>query len=222
MVVLANSKKLGGYCVAGKALDAAGRVGAWVRPVTAAPEDGLPLSSTVCSDGHQVSVLDVVAAKWGAAVPVMHQRENRLLGKVTLTRVARAGWDDLSALSDDASAGLWVDGCSSGCGLNDRVPQQQLPYVAGSLQLVAAPGLVLHRAVGYAGRVKHRASFWVGKRSYNLALTDTVATHWLKTIDRLELAEAYVCVSLAMPFHDGYAYKVAAAVITRERAASAK
>jgi hypothetical protein len=66
--------------------------------------------------------------------------------------------------------------------------------------------------------VKCRADFHVGTGRYNLALTDKVAASWLAQTPRLQLADAYVCVSLAVPFRDGFAYKVAAAVITRERA----
>ena len=218
MVVLANSKKHGGYCMAGKTLDAAGRVGSWVRPVAGAAEDGLPLRRTVCSDGRQVAVLDVVAADWGPAVPALHQRENLMLGPTALQRCGRVAWAHLPALADDASAGLWIDGHSSGCGLNDRVPQGRLATVNDSLKLVAVQGLVLYRILGYEGQVKCRADFHVGTGRYNLALTDKVAASWLTQTPRLQLADAYVCVSLAVPFRDGFAYKVAAAVITRERA----
>jgi len=220
MVVLANSKKCGGYCMAGKSLDAAGRVGGWVRPVKGTAEGGLSLRSTVCSDGRQATVLDVVSQEWGPAAPDLHQRENRLMGPEALQRCGRVAWEDIPVLADDVSSGLWVDGYSSSCGLNDRVPDFWLPHMSGSLRLIAVPRLALCRTLGYEGHVKYRAEFRIGGRCYNLALTDTVATFWLMNVERLTLADAYVCVSLAVPFRDGFAYKLAAAVITRERAGS--
>lgn len=220
IVVLANSKKPGGYCLAGKALDNNGHIGAWVRPVADAAEGGLPLSRTVCRDGRQVALLDVVSADLGQAVPALHQRENRRMGPVALRRRGRVAWDGLRLLADDASAGLWFDGESSGCGFNDRVANERLHHLQGSLKLVAVRNLVLNRTVGYEGKVKYRAEFHIGERRYNLALTDTVAIFWLTQTSRLALDDAYLCVSLAVPFHDGFAYKVVAAVITRERAGS--
>jgi hypothetical protein len=220
MVVLANSKKLGGYCMAGKALDTAGHVGSWMRPVTAAVEDGLPMRRTLCSDGRQAAILDVVTQDWGLPAPALHQRENRLMGPATLQRCGRVAWDDLPALADNATSGLWKNGDSSSCGLNDRVSADLLPHLPGSLLLIATQELVLRRTLGYEGRIKYRAEFGIGVQRYNLALTDTVAIAWLINTPRLVLADAYVCISLAVPFHDGFAYKLATAVITKERAES--
>lgn len=222
MVVLANSRKCGGYCLAGKTLDAAGDVGAWVRPVTEVDTDGLPLRRTVCSDGRQAAVLDVVTLEWGRPAPSLHQRENRLMGPAVLERCGRASWDDLPLLADKASSGLWLDGHSSHGGFNDRVPANRLSDLPGSLLLIAVCELVLYRKSGYEGQMKYRADFRIGQRRYNLALTDTVATFWLLTVQSLALANAYVCVSLAVPFRDGFAYKLATAIITRERAGSTK
>lgn len=220
MVVLANSKKHGGYCMAGKALDAAGHIRGWMRPVTDVVEDGLSMRRTLCSDGRQAAVLDVVSQEWGPDVPALHQRENRLMGPAMLLRCGRVAWDDIPTLADDASSGLWIDGHSSSCGLNDRVPACRLSHLPGSLQLIATHDLVLRRTSGYEGQIKYRAEFRIGEQRYNLALTDMVATSWLINVQQLVLADAYVCVSLAAPFHDGFAYKLASAVITKERAES--
>ena len=220
MVVLANSKKLGGYCMAGKALDKAGHVGSWMRPVTATVEDGLPMYRTLCNDGRQATILDVVTQDWGPAAPALHQRENRLMGPAKLQRCGRLAWDDLPALADNASSVLWINGDSSRCGLNDRVSANLLPHLPGSLLLVATQQLVLRRSLGYEGKVKCRAEFNIGTQRYNLALTDNVAIAWLTNTSRLEFANAYVCISLAVPFLDGFAYKLATAVITKERAES--
>jgi len=218
MVVLANSRKCGGYCLAGKALDLAGHVGNWVRPVTESVVDGLPWQRTLCRDGRQAAVLDVVSVQWGRPAPNLHQRENCLIGPAALERCGRVHWDDLPILADIAASGLWLDGHSSHCGLNDRVPARQLSALPGSLRLLAVSELALYGKPGHEGQMKHRADFRIGQRRYNLALTDTVATTWLAGMQRLELADAYLCVSLAVPFRDGFAYKLATAVITRKRA----
>lgn len=220
MVVLANSRKCGGYCLAGKALDLDGRVGNWVRPVTPSVSDGLPWQRTRCSDGRQAAVLDVLSLEWGRPAPSLHQRENCLIGPAALERCGRVRWDDLPILADKASSGLWLDGYSSHCGLNDRVPAGQLSGLSGSLCLLAVSELALYGKPGHAGQTKYRADFRIGQRRYNLALTDAVATAWLAGMQRLEVADAYLCISLAVAFRDGFAYKLATAVITRERAES--
>jgi len=221
MVVLANSRKLGGYCMAGKVLDAAGNVGGWIRPVMGAVEEGLPHRHTLCSDGQPATILDVVEQDWGPAAPALHQRENRLMGPAALRHCGRVDWQSLPLLVDDASTGLWFDGQSSGGGVNDRVPSCRLAHLPGSLLLVAVRELFLYRMPGFGSHVRYRADFRLGVRRYNLALTDSVAMGWLSDVQRLVLVEAFVCVSLAVPFHDGFAYKLATAIITKERAENA-
>lgn len=217
MVVLANSKKHGGTCLAGKLLGADGEVGDWVRPVVGPGEAGLPVHRTLCDDGHPVALLDVVATNWSGAAPKRHQRENRLLGPGKLQRCGRVGWDTLASLADDPAT-LWANDFSSSCGLNDRVPDTLLDRLSDSLKLVAVRDLVLYPLSGNAQKIKYRADFRFGMYRYNLALTDTVAMRWLTGSSRIEFADAYVCVSLAVPFSDGFAYKVAASIITPARA----
>lgn len=206
--------------MAGKVLEENGRVAGWARPVSHAVERGLPLSRIICSDGRPAHILDVVAQDWGPNMPILHQRENRIMGPSTLSRCGRVSWNDLATLADNSSSPLWLDGYSSSGGRNDRVPHIHLKQLPGSLKLLATNNLVLSRTLGYEGQVKYRAEFLLDGRSYNLALTDTVAAGWLGQFRRLELPGSYVCVSLAVPFNDGFAYKVAAAIITMQRAGS--
>lgn len=218
LVVLANSRKRGGFCLAGKVLEENGRVSRWVRPVSHAFENGLPMSRIICSDGHPAHILDVVVQDWGPDMPTLHQCENRMMGPSTLSRCGRVAWSDLATLADNPSSPLWLDGHSSRAGINDRVPSELLKQLPGSLKLLAINELVLSRTVGFNGLTKYRAEFCQGGSSYNLALTDAVAAAWLGDRRSLELAGSYICVSLAVPFNDGFAYKVAAAVITSARA----
>lgn len=218
MVVLAKSIKNGNYCLAGKALDDEGYVGPWVRPVSSGIGGGIPLTQTFCADGEPAEVLDVVSVQWGAVQPERHQRENRRFGTAPWERCGHLSWSDLPVLADEVPSALWLDGLSSRCGLNDRVSACSLHALEGSLYLVEVTELLLYRTRGFEGQVKFRADFRIGPQRYNLALTDLVARGWLSQSPQLEVAEAYVCVSLAVPFHDGFAYKVVAAVITSERA----
>ena len=221
MVVLANSRKQGGYCMAGKILDAGGHVGGWIRPVMGAVKEGLPYRHTLYSDGQPATILDVVEQDWGPAAPALHQRENRLMGPALLRHCGRINWNNLPLLADDASAGLWFDGPSSAGGVNDRVPSCRLAHLPGSLLLVAVRELLLYRRQGFEQHVRYRADFRLGERRYNLALTDSVAMGWLTDVPQRVLADTFMCVSLAVPFHDGFAYKLATAIITKERAENA-
>ena len=218
MVVLANSKKLGGYCIAGKVLDNVGHVGSWMRPITATVEDGLPMHRILCNDGLQAAILDVVTQDWGPAAPALHQHENRLMGMTTLQRCGRVSWEDIPSLADHVTSTLWKNGESSRCGLNDRVSATLLPYLSGSLLLVYTYDLLIYRITAYEGKIKYRADFSIGTQHYNLALTDGVAISWLANNRCLALPDAFVCISLAVPFVDGFAYKLVAAVITKQRA----
>lgn len=222
MVVLAKSIKNGNYCLAGKLLDEDGHVGEWVRPIANGVAGSVPTAQTLCRDGQPAEILDVVAIQWGTAQPELHQSENRLLGASQWIRCGYLCWSDLPALADASPAALWLDGFSTYCGRNDRVPANRLHEAKGSLCLVAVHDLLLYRVAAIDGKTKRRARFGIGRQRYDLALTDSVAWSWVTNSPRteLEVPEAYVCVSLAAPFLDGYAYKVAAAIITPERVGS--
>jgi len=123
--------------------------------------------------------------------------------------VKRGRLDD-AALSRAVDAGaLWLDGYSSGGGMNDRVPEQRLAEVDTSLRLVGPLWLEL-QVLGARVRARfvHRGTI------YNLSVTDP----WVKTAYAHRpdgwygFDQAFLCLSLA-PVWNGYAYKLAAAII---------
>ena len=220
MVVLANSRKMGGCCVAGRSLDGKTNPGRWLRPVGSQVAAGLPQGRTRCADGSAAAVLDLVDIDLDQPVPHLHQRENRLLGNSPWKRCGRIGWDRLAGLVDTDESGLWVDGYSSSCGSSDRVPETFLAQVTGSLRLIRTGSLHLFRDVGASGQKQLRGAFSHAGRNYVLAVTDPAAWALLGCHGELALADAYLCISLGVPFK-GYAYKLMASVITEHRAKAA-
>lgn len=217
MVVLANSIKMHGACVAGRVADEPGDSPDWVRPVTDSAGGTLPVFRTMCSDGRFAQVLDVVSVPLGDAVPMLHQQENRLLEHGFWIRRRRCGWDELGGLVEQSGTGLWINGFSSSCGLNDRVPEALLPRIADSLRLVSAQDVVLHRTTDCYGRRRIRAFFAHEGQSYDLAVTDPTASFLLDGEHVRDLGDVFLSVSLGVPFHRN-AYKLVAAIITPERA----
>ena len=216
MVILANSIKHHGACVAGTLCDK-GRVRRrWVRPVMDAHAGTLPVFRTCCGNGRLAQVLDVVSIPLGEDAPMLHQRENRLLSSGLWQHLGRASWRDLEAVAE-ADQGLWIDGFSSTKGLNDHVPEILLDEVDASLKLVRVASARLYWSGDLYGNRRIRAAFRLGARRYDLAVTDPLASAMLGARPEIEVAEAYFCISLGVPFRQG-AYKLVASVITPDRA----
>ena len=220
MVVLANSRKSGGWCIAGRAIDAASKPGCWLRPVVSQVADGLPHARTCCVDGAPAKVLDLIDVELERPVPHAHQRENRLLGKGPWKRCGRAYWNTLAGLAGSMNDRLWTDGFSSRCGHNDQVPVALLDQMRGSLQFIRTASLRLYFAPNALGQRKLRGAFSHAGRAYTLPVTDPVAWAALNGSEQLTLSDTYLCISLGVPFN-GYAYKLVASVITEHRVRAA-
>jgi hypothetical protein len=106
IVCLANSKKFGGYCIAGKECD--GRT--WIRPVSSCPTGELSQTEIRLQDGSEPRVLDVIELPLLEPKPHEYQRENWLIApEKKWKRVQRWNWDDLEQL-EDPLAPLWRNG----------------------------------------------------------------------------------------------------------------
>lgn len=214
LVLLANSCKNNERCVAGKSL-AHGRIGAWVRPVSARAGGELAAWERQLVSGAQPRVLDVVEMPLERPAPCGFQTENRRIASgARWIPHGRLPWSALPHLVDPCET-LWINGCSSGGGCNDRVPALRVEALHSSLCLIGPLSITLR-----VGGGKVRASFQYRKVDYNLSVTDpTIKAAYASRPDGCyPVAEAYVCVSLA-PVWNGYAYKLAAAIITPPEAA---
>ena len=224
IVCLANSRKPpSGQCVAGREMIEEG-FGGWIRPVSDRPTQEISEEERRYEDGTDPKVLDVMAIKMIRLQPQLHQQENHLIDADDYwVKLGAVGWRDLQAAVEDPCGPLWLNGSSSSHGHNDRVPEDRASELSRSLYLVRPDQLALVVAPegGDFGprRRRVRARFNLCNHSYCLVVTDPwIERQYLANSDgQSEIDDALLCVSLGEVFHD-YAYKLAAAVITPQRA----
>lgn len=225
LVCLANSRKLSGRCVAGKELiDEV--AGPWVRPVSDRPKEEVSEDERQYEDGSDPRVLDIIDVPLTAPRPKAYQSENWLLEPEEYwKRAGRITWHALYALADDPPS-LWLNGSSTVAGLNDRVALANAEQLGGSLYLLHIGALQLRVfAPGAAfGNPKRRVQALFAHRgtSYRLWVTDPlVAREYLARDDgHYQVGECFATISLGEP-HEGYCYKLVAALITPDSAAEA-
>ncbi len=215
IVCLANSRKYGGRCVAGKEYRT-GIAGSWIRPVSATQWGEVDPVSMTCADGHAPELLDLLTIPFEGAVPHTYQRENWAIDPtVTWTYAGRLGLEALPALCDDPPQ-LWVNGHSTAHGINDRIPVEIAERdVTTSLALIQPEWL---RLVVSHPNDRQRVEGWFGYRglSYRLVVTDPVIER--RCADRadgrygIDAKTCYLCVSLGEPYN-GFVYKLIAAII---------
>lgn len=220
MVCLANSRKPGGRCVAGKVIEN-GTYGAWLRPVSARPGAEISLEERQYQDGREPDIFDIIDIPMIAHVPRLHQTENHMIDPgFYWTKQGQSGWGDLPALLDEPDT-LWESGDSTYHGSNDRMTQEIAVRYHDSLFLIKPSNVVIQvfapgAAFGNPKR-KVRAGFRYHGIYYDFMVTDLRAEQaFLAKPDGVyEIRrELYFCVSLAEAHTDGYCYKLIATVFS--------
>lgn len=223
IVCLANSKRSSGWCVAGREVTSSG-FGGWIRPVSARSSQEISEKERRYQDGADPRVLDVIAIKMIRPQPQHHQQENHLIdADYYWVKRDTVSWRDVQSAVEDVAGPLWLNEYSSSHGHNDRVPEDRATGMPRSLYLVRPDELTLIVASegGYyrPRRRRVRARFNLSGHSYCIGVTDPwMERQCLANSDRQTgLDDALLCVSLGGVFHS-YAYKLAVAVITPQRA----
>jgi hypothetical protein len=224
IVCLANSRKPpSGRCIAGREF-AKKEFGAWIRPVSARSTQEISEEERRYEDGSDPKVLDIIEIEMTVAQPQHHQSENHVIDDgYYWTKQGEVSWRDLQKAVEAPVGSLWLNGDSSIYGRNDRVAEARLNAIPRSLYLVRPEDLriVVAPEGGGFGRPRRRvrAKFNLSGNSYCFVVTDP----WMEREalagqdGEVRLPGALLCLSLGETFH-GYAYKLAAAVITQERA----
>jgi hypothetical protein len=223
IVCLANSRRDGGRCVAGRESLESGAFGKWVRPIGDRPDHEIWLSEQRYSDGHDARLLDIIEMRMTKHAPEGHQSENYILdSSYTWTKASRVSWDELSAAVERFPGALWLDGESTKHGQNDKVSETRAKTLSNSLILLELHNFVLRVANENSWnrtQRKVRAKFTCGGAQYILAVTDPIIEDkYLAARDgEYAVNKARVCVSLGGAFK-GVCYKLVAAIITPESA----
>lgn len=218
IVCLANSRKEGDRCIAGKELLADGSPGGWVRPVSAREDEAVNERERQYADDAEPRMLDVVDVPVLRAQSKGYQQENWLLDPGRRWKKVRRLTPDVLPRLVDPVGPLWIDGCHTQHGRNDRVPVACTVSLASSLRLLRVGKLELdvfapRIAQGdFKRRIKGR--FRYNEEEYRLWVTDPAyeQTYLNRPNASYALGDCYLTVSLGEPYQ-GYAYKLIAAIV---------
>lgn len=212
-VCLANSRKLGGRCVAGLRMTGKQvRVGDWVRPVSRSDHGEVPVP--YYDDGREMRLGDVVVFQEGQ--PVRHvpgyQPENVSFSG-SWRREGSVTWATLSRLAEREEE-PWPAGISSSMGRNDRFLVEQARLVRSSLTLQMVDDLeLIAQQNPYSNAWDVRGEFSIAGTTLRLKVTDPVVEARLLSTQRSEsIGDALVCLSLGEPYQ-GHVYKLLSGVI---------
>lgn len=219
IICLANSRKMSGRCVAGKEILRDGRVGGWIRPVSARDDEEVSERERRYADGGDPRLLDVIDVPVLDARPTRHQRENWLLDPQRRWKfVRRVRPSELAQLADPP-APLWVDGYGSSEGVNDRVHWRAASRLRDSLRLIWTDDIELsvsapRESQGDFRRVV-RARFRYRGTDYGIRVTDPVyEDRYLEMpFGEYPIGGRFVTVSLAERAYYHFYYKLIAAII---------
>lgn len=224
IICLANSRKPpSGRCIAGREF-VQDRFREWIRPISARSTREISEEERRYEDGSEPRLLDVIAIQMAEHVPERHQQENHVIDdKYDWVKQGTIEWRNLLGAVEEHEGPLWLNKSSSTYGFNDRVQDEDLEGLNRSLYLVRPTDLrlvVAREGDEYgSGRRKVRARFKLAGLDYTVVVTDPLieGDYFARDNGEYPLNDALICMSLGEVFH-GFAYKLAAAVITPKRA----
>ena len=178
IICLANSRRYGGRCIAGKEVNPDGSYGEWVRPVTSEASEQIEESI-----GKNFNLLDIIK------IPIKdkqnnegHQKENWLVDDSReWQRVRIRDYDEAKKALDLEPPQWMVEGTDSSKGVNDQFKGE----AESSLCLIQVNNFTAEKSEGY------RAIFCFHSKKYDLRITD------VKISDRYnKMNNVLLCISL--------------------------
>lgn len=207
LLLLANSTKLRGRCLAGLHED-----GSWLRPVSTQSGGEIHASSTTIA-GRQLRPLDLIELDLVEQSPRPHQAENWTIDQQSIQRVSEARVEDVMEVLRGRASSVPAFAQSVKTYIREAdFSAEDDP--ADSLALFeVADATILPRLTSTTPLIE----FQVGREAWSLPLTDDL--FWAEIGKRpTELGHAFVCVSVGEAFAPRYTderrhYLLAAGVI---------
>jgi hypothetical protein len=214
LIILANSRKNGQRCIAGRILRN-GDIGPWLRPIGSHQREELISSERQYRDGSEPRLLDIVKLGVKDVGATRIHPENAIVdpGEKWLRRGTYGDSAQQLDLLKSPQRDLWLIGDSTSNGLNDRFQVQQAKPGHGSLRFIKVHDLRVH--VGHEfDKWKTRASFTAFGRAYRLTVTDLTydPAQVGQRKQNWKIGPAYLTVSLGQAWN-GYYYKLVAAIL---------
>ncbi len=158
---------------------------------------------------------DIIKVQFVKHYPQDHQSENWLIdSRVCWTRAGRISRDDFAGLADSPVA-LWENSGRK----NDRVNLDVIGNFSSSIYLIKVRDIVIRVLHGWNDKLQVRGEFTYRDVFYDLAVTDPEIKSAYTKIGESCIGECYITVSLAaVPFNEGFYYKLIAAIIMPEHA----
>jgi hypothetical protein len=215
-ICLSNSRKLAGRCVAGLRLDS----DEWIRPVSQDSEGTLLQRHYVLDDGNEAAPLDVIEVHVSQHRPKPYQPENWVLEDKQWKLIKRFNPREACMLLRR----VLVRGPELFGNTNDRVPLSglQAEPIPRSLALIEPTDVSWRIDTSMRGKRQTRALFSLNRTRYDLAVTDPVWEHRLRSPDfgvhpreAANVAPRDVLlftISLGGPFQ-GQCYKLTAGIV---------
>jgi hypothetical protein len=175
IICLANARRPGGRCVAGKEVLKTA-LGGWIRPVSARPTSEVSAEERQYEPGAEPAIFDIIGIPMRTPAPNNPQTENHIIDAHSHWRkLGRFAWGDLPALRDSPPS-LWANGSSSFHGVNDRMPGWLASDFSNSLHLIRPDDVVIMVLTSGADfgndRRRVRAQFVYRDTKYDFIVTD--------------------------------------------------
>jgi hypothetical protein len=221
LICLANSRKLGGHCVAGIKTDGTG----WIRPVSNFADGELTTQQCRLPNGAQALPLDILRVEVAQQRPQAHQPENWLIAGTPWELVGHV--DPVEAYTRLQPA--LVPGPDLLGNRLDRIAHATIAEgpVAASLVLIEPANIRWRVTTNNAGNRRTRCIFELAGAEYDLVVTDPlieqrtggleIGVHPLVAARFAAGARVLLCVSLGEPLYGnwvhGDCFKLVAAVV---------
>ena len=214
IICLANSRKPGGRCIAGKDWDDRA---SWIRPVSDTEKRSLSESDRHYEGGSEPILLDIISIPMLKPAPLPHQRENHLINSSFYwSKVGKASWTDI-ALFLESPVSLWANNSQSAGYVSNRVSESAANGKSLYLVKIASLAVIVGPKSSYEEKRVVKGRFiWAGE-VYQLHITDpAIEREFILMKDGSYcIDDPTLCISLGDPF-EGFCYKLIAGVIRRD------